>query len=117
LYDRISLDMESIIDLSDDIALRKIGEKMQMITETQSVLCAPKHHQGELDRLLDELANVNTITPQLWKSIQKFSINMRPNKYHGALKNGLIEVSNDISVWVGEYDMGVLFDLPVGDLS
>jgi CRISPR-associated endonuclease/helicase Cas3 len=115
LYDRISLDTESIIDLSDDIALRKIGEKMQMITETQSVLCAPKHHQGELDRLRDELANVNTITPQLWKSIQKFSINMRPNKYQGALKNGLIEVSNDISVWVGEYDMGVLFDLPVGD--
>jgi hypothetical protein len=42
---------------------------------------------------------------------------MRPNKYQDALKNGLIEVSNDISLWVGEYDMGVLFDLRVDDLS
>lgn len=117
LYDRISLDTESIIDLSADIALHQIGEKMQMISETQSVLCAPEHHQRELDLLLDELANVSTITPQLWKDIQKFSINMRPNKYQSALKNKLIEVSNDISVWVGEYGLGVLFDLPVGDLS
>jgi CRISPR-associated endonuclease/helicase Cas3 len=115
LYDRISLDTESIIDLSDDIALRKIGEKMQMITETQSVLCAPEHYQPKLDRLLDDLTNANKITPHLWQSIQKFSINMRPNKYQAALKNGLIEVSNDISVWVGEYDMGILFDLPVVD--
>jgi hypothetical protein len=111
LYDRISLDTESIIDLSDDIALRKIGEKMQMITKTQSVLCAPEHHQSKLDQLLDDLAKANKITPQLWQSIQKFTINMRPQKYEVALKNGLIEVNNDISIWVGKYDMGILLDL------
>jgi hypothetical protein len=36
---------------------------------------------------------------------------MRPQKYEVALKNGLIEVNNDISIWVGKYDMGILLDL------
>jgi CRISPR-associated endonuclease/helicase Cas3 len=117
LYDRVSLDTESLIDLSNVMELRKISEKMQMIAETRSVLCAPEHHQAKLDRLLDELSNTNRMTPQLWQSIQKFTINMRPNRYEAALNNKLIEVSNDISVWMGAYDMGVLFDLPVGDLS